>query len=339
MSNQWHSIPIPDLLAARPRTRAGAPIPANTPWRAPGADVPMQLRFTDGLGPHLTCDCVQGEGVPSFGDQCPVAQRRQIQERLCSACGRDLALGGEPPVFVAGVGSPVFVEPAMHAPCAAFALFACPVLSSTIDRLAVTSFTYYAAYERRANSLNEAGQPQHHAFELGDPLARLLGGVLDYYIAIPEDTEPILAADWLEARRAAGLLGGGPRRRPVTAASPATPEHGDPQVAPSRAGSPQPVLAAVAGSGPAGEVGAGRAAADDRVHLTFDASWTSGGGVVSLCEATLERAVDLTAVRDGRTTTCPVCFGRSAKVPPIILPAAAHDAWLQIIRTAPGAPS
>nr|BEK71305.1 hypothetical protein KPHV_85320 [Kitasatospora purpeofusca] len=337
MSNLWRSIPIPEPLAARPRTRAGVPIPANTPWRAPGADVPMQFRLTDELGPHLTCDCVQGEGVPSFGDQCPVAQRHQIRERLCSACGRDLTLGGEAPVFVAGVG-PWFVEPAMHPSCAAFALFACPVLSSSIDLLAVTSFTHYTVYERRANSLDEAGQPRHRAFDLGDVLGRLLGGVLDYYIAVPEDPEPMLAADWLEARRASGALGGEPRRLAVAAAGPAAPEHDGPQVAPSRAGSPPPTPAAAAASGPAGGVGAGRAATDDRVHLTFDASWTSGEEVVSLCESALESAVDLTAMRDGRAT-CPVCFGRSAKVPPIILPAAAHDAWLQIIRTAPGAPS
>ena len=341
MSDHWRSVPMPPALAARPCTRAGLPVPANTAWKAPGAEPPLRVHHTDELGDHLTCDCVPGQGVAAFGDQCPEQQRRLLLEGRCGLCGNELTDGDEPPVFVAGSGPLLFVEPAMHQPCAAFALAACPVLSSALDRLVITLFTTYTVHERRAYALDDRDRPRYQAFEVGHPLGRLLG-VLDFYLASPDDGVPQAATEWLAGRSGdtAPAPGGRTSKSANTAPTPASDANNMPDHLTVEALQqfirlfPLP-LGSDSEPDPADTVSAGCAAGNAQVHLAAGARWREGEAVVALCETMLERAADLEMARAQNVGTCPICFGRSPGSSPIVLSAAAHDAWMAIIDAGP----
>ncbi|MFE4512571.1 hypothetical protein ACFRMQ_00015 [Kitasatospora sp. NPDC056783] len=343
MSIDWRSVPMPPALAARPRTRAGLPVPANTPWKAPGAEPSLRLHHTESLGDHLTCDCVPGQGVAAFGDQCPDEQRRLLLEERCGLCGRELKEGDEPPVFIAAGGPPVFVEPAMHQPCAAFAIAACPVLSSARDRLVVNSFTTYTVHERRAYALDDQGRPRYRAFEVGHPLGRLLG-VLDFYIASPDDGVPQAVNEWL-AERLGDAAPGAPGHQTSTVASadlvaPAAGTTSAPDILALEALEqfvrlfPRP-LGSDSNPSPADVVSAGRARGDAQVHLAVGARWEEAQEVPALCDAVLSRPVELALAQTENMPTCPVCFGRRSGTASIVLPAAAHDAWMKILDAGP----
>ena len=106
----WRNIPMPPLIAARPRDARGYPI--------------------------LFTSYIDDAGVPDFRISDPAKRDQCFQERRCGICGNvmgDLMVM----VFLGGplaVANRCFGDPPMHPPCAEYSRLVCPWLSLNRDR-------------------------------------------------------------------------------------------------------------------------------------------------------------------------------------------------------------
>lgn len=104
----WRDIPMPPLIAARPRDGRGFPI--------------------------LFTSFIDDAGVPDFRVSDPAQRDRCFQERRCGICGEVLH---DVMVFLGGplaVANRCFGDPPMHAPCAEYSRLVCPWLALGRDR-------------------------------------------------------------------------------------------------------------------------------------------------------------------------------------------------------------
>ncbi|MBV9024497.1 MAG: hypothetical protein JO362_12075 [Streptomycetaceae bacterium] len=199
LTASWRAIPMPPRVARMPRNSAGRPVPGNTPWyETADKDGPMAVRRSADLGVHVACLCEPGRGIPAFGDQCPYRQRQFMAQRRCAICTTSIKPTSRL-LFIGGPGASFYIEPPVHARCAAYALQVCPVLSAAGDEVELAIARTYQLRERRSTGLGPDLKPTYDVFPYRDPAARLLG-VLDFYLAYPEDAEHLAGADWLAHR-------------------------------------------------------------------------------------------------------------------------------------------
>lgn len=108
MTSNWRDIPVPPLIAARPRDERGFPI--------------------------LFTSYIDDAGVPDFRLSNPKQRDICFRDRRCGICGeimRDLM------AFIGGplaVANRCFGDPPMHPPCAEYSRLVCPWLALKRDR-------------------------------------------------------------------------------------------------------------------------------------------------------------------------------------------------------------
>lgn len=126
MPAAWRTTPMPEPVQALSRTAEGMPVPFTV---SRGHD-PERIVYREDTGSTVVCDCDPHTGRPVFGAQCPERQRQCAKDELCSVCGQPIrsmdyfAFGSRPLP-----GTDLYLEPAAHTRCLAYAFRACPVLA------------------------------------------------------------------------------------------------------------------------------------------------------------------------------------------------------------------
>jgi hypothetical protein len=174
-------------------------VPGAIAWHGADEGSSSTVAWSDELGSHITCGCTPGSGKPAFGEQCPVRQRAFMTQGRCGLCTRDFT-DEEHLVFIGETGTEYYLEPPLHASCAAYALQVCPVLheDDAMARIEIALADTYTLVEDRITGVMPDGQLQHSQFPFADPAARELG-TLAFYVAFPDDPDRSRATAWLSA--------------------------------------------------------------------------------------------------------------------------------------------
>lgn len=196
MPHGWKTVPVPAIIDALPKDRRGFPIPWVADWSS-GSKKSFSVHE---VGPGLPygrddCDCTPGVGEPILGRQCPVRQRQAMTERLCQVCGLGI-LATEDLHFLGGDTIKVYVEPPLHAECAAYSLQVCP----GIVRREGMSVHVARNVELCHQFIVFQGDDDITLFTpFGErpPLTTILPSVLVFHGALPIEGQRFAAAQWL----------------------------------------------------------------------------------------------------------------------------------------------
>jgi hypothetical protein len=179
MPAAWRTVPMPETVAALPRTAQGMPVPFTV---SRGPD-PERIAYREETGLTVVCDCDPGTDKPVFSAQCPERQRQCAKDGLCSVCGQRIseeeysAFGGLPLP-----GTNLYMEAAAHTACLAYAFQICPVLGreSGPDHPVVL-----AARVRTCEARHASAEDQNTiiTFRHGDPRGRSIP--LQFYLSQP----------------------------------------------------------------------------------------------------------------------------------------------------------
>lgn len=148
MPDGWRDVPMPDRVAALPRTRSGIPITYTVAWSSERDTVlrdDPDLRSIYGR-PTLAIFAggAQGEGTPKLDVVSTARARRAALKGLCQICARHLPGRPSPPwsteprwcgwftkgqtITIAGRQVPLIVDGWTCKPCLEYALRVCPAL-------------------------------------------------------------------------------------------------------------------------------------------------------------------------------------------------------------------
>ena len=155
----------------------------------------MTVHSNADLGKHVVCPCEPGRGTAAFGDQCPERQRHLMAERRCGICTKVIKPTSQL-LFIGAAAAGFYVEPPVHPRCAAYALQVCPALSTAGGDVELAIARTYTLAERRLTGVANDGTPLYAVFPFRAPQARHRG-VLDFYLAFPEDAARLPAPRWL----------------------------------------------------------------------------------------------------------------------------------------------
>ncbi|GAA1439435.1 hypothetical protein [Nocardiopsis tropica] len=126
MPAAWRTMPMPETVAALPRTAQGMPVPFTV---SRGHD-PERIAYREETGLTVVCHCDPHTDKPVFSAQCPERQRQCAKDGLCSVCGQHISeedysvFGGLPLP-----GTNLYMEAAAHTECLSYAFKVCPVLA------------------------------------------------------------------------------------------------------------------------------------------------------------------------------------------------------------------